>query len=190
MAKSKTKSSILRFAQQDYSLHSSHPSFAQRTPRPLSRSSSLVLQDSPSRDSTPPRPKVAFADIAGASREVRVYPKGKKRDMQRKPPAANPPPSPTSNEWDEGSSGSTRPHRPSEELSSGSSPRGSFPGFGNPNLRLSADLLSVTGQGLPTVCPIGETTSIGVDTSSPLMKGKAPSGSTTQQVLYTLNLLY
>jgi len=95
MAKSKTKSSILRFAQQDYSLHSSHPSFAQRTPRPLSRSSSLVLQDSPSRDSTPPRPKVAFADIAGASREVRVYPKGKKRDMQRKPPAANPPPSPT-----------------------------------------------------------------------------------------------
>ena len=79
--KSKKKSSLLQFAQQDYKLHSSRPSSTSRAPRSLSRNRSFVLQDPlvPSRASTPSRTKMVFADVVGSPYGVRVCSKGKKR---------------------------------------------------------------------------------------------------------------
>ena len=69
MAKSKKKSLIIRFAQQDYEFLSSRPS-SSLAPWTLSR---LDMQDSqaPSRASTPPRTKMAFADAVDFSHGAR-----------------------------------------------------------------------------------------------------------------------
>jgi hypothetical protein len=110
MAKSKKKSSLLQFAQQNYRLHSSRPSSTSRAPRSLSCSRSPVLQDplALSRASTPSRTKVIFAYVAGSSHGVKVCSKGKKRDMWSKPFIAPSPFSPASRGWDDGSSSSAK----------------------------------------------------------------------------------
>jgi hypothetical protein len=152
MAKSKKKSLILRFAQQDYEFLSSRPSSSLAL-RTLSRPD---MQDSqaPSRASTPPRTKMAFTDAVDFSRGARVRAKGRNRGMQSAPPTVHLSISLVSCGRDVDSFASTRTHHFSVDHFVGSGSLGSNPGAENPNPER-----------------------VGVVAPPPLMKGKAPTGS-------------
>ena len=131
MEKSKKKSSVLRYAQQDYGFCTSHPSssHAQRT---LSQSSSSSVQhsSSPSQASTPPRTIVAFADVVNFNRGAKVRVKNRNKGMQSTPLTIPPSSSPNSCGKNVESSVTTRPRH---VLSPESGSLGSFPGIGNPS---------------------------------------------------------
>lgn len=152
MAKSKKKSLILRFAQQDYEFLSSRPSSSLA----LWTLSRPDMQDSqaPSRASTPPRTKMAFTDAVDFSRGARVRAKGRNRGMQSAPPTVHLSISLVSCGRDVDSFASTRTHHFSVDHSVGSGSLGSNPGAENPSPER-----------------------VGVAAPPPLMKGKAPTGS-------------
>ena len=91
MAKSKKKSSILRFAQQDYGFRTSRPSSSQAQ-RTLSWSSSPGAQHSSSlsRAPDPPRTTVALVDVVNFKHGARVWVKNRNRGMQSTPPTILP----------------------------------------------------------------------------------------------------
>ncbi|KAL3583093.1 hypothetical protein D5086_017425 [Populus alba] len=135
MAKSKKKSSVLRFAQRDYDFCLSRPSSsnAQRTLRRRvsphgQHSSGPSWFDLP--PSTPPRTTIYLVDVVNFNCEVRVRTKHQKRDIQGTPPTAPPSSSLKPCENTSTSLVSIRPcHGPSAETGSLSS----WFGAGNPN---------------------------------------------------------
>jgi len=171
MAKSKKKSSVLRFAQRDYDSCKTHPSSsnAQRT---LRRSVSPRGHHSsgPSRSisppSVPPRTTITLADVVNSNCEARVRTKNRKRDIQCTPPAA--PLSSSSKPCAHPSTSpvSIRPRRgPSVEIGSLSSRFGA----GNP-------MVGIAPSPTPPTQGQASSANLGPSLSSPL-HGTAPSGN-------------
>uniref|UniRef100_A0A2K1Y9R9 DUF4283 domain-containing protein n=1 Tax=Populus trichocarpa TaxID=3694 RepID=A0A2K1Y9R9_POPTR len=126
MTKSKTKTSLLKSVQGDFSLQVPRHGSASRATRALSRSRLPVQQDitSASPIFTTPRKKAVLADFASPSSGVRVSSKHRNISMQRNSSSHS---SSAPSACNEGSSGNFRPNIALRVHLAGSHPRGYAP---------------------------------------------------------------